>query len=149
MQRPNRVLVLNDFFNESRSADAIPQRAVLYDSNAVLYPMGSCRATRTSRARSGWALPCRPSVLWPSPTPHSRSGLDLSEAASLVEVWGCAFCGTDLESTLVIPTKLTRRSASPPSTAPSSRASTSRRRPRSWRSVVVSPSMTLALRARL
>ena len=36
------------------------------------------------------------------------TGLDLSEATSLVEIGDSAFLGTDLEGTLVIPAKLTK-----------------------------------------
>ena len=75
------------------------------------------------------------------------TGLDLSEATSLVEIGDSVFYGTGLEGTLAIPAKLATIGPSAFSPTPSLRASTSRRRPRSWRSGRW-PSMTRALRAR-
>ena len=95
-------------------------------------------------------IPAKLTTIGPSAFENTKlTGLDLSEATSLVDIGACAFYGTVLGGTLVIPfpAKLTTIGPSAFHNTPSLRASTSRTRPRSRRSAR-GPSMALAFRAR-
>ena len=64
-----------------------------------------------------------------------------------MEIWECAFCGTDLEGTLVIPAKLTAITPFAFANTKLTGLDLSKATSLSWRSGRW-PSMTLALRAR-